>query len=64
MTTLFSSYSDNMARPGKKLWEDPCLTLERSLVARGQEGGDPEESWSLEHMLGPLGTSGDLGNCA
>lgn len=44
-------------------WEDPCLVLERSLVARAQGGGTTEEERALQQLLGPLNGSGTSGDC-
>lgn len=58
--------SDPSALPAKKVWEDPCLTLERTLELRAQGGpfpGRPPEGGPYPGFLGPLGASGGLGQC-
>jgi hypothetical protein len=56
---LSNSINTTPTTPAHKgLWEDPSLVVERALVARAQDGGgDSEETWALQRLLGPLATS-------
>ena len=48
----------------KLSWEDPCLVLERDLVARAQDGppsGEQSPPW--QQTLGMLSTSGGVARC-
>ena len=60
----FTSTTSNPPPPSNRQpWEEPRLVVERSLVARAQEGGGTEENWALQFLLGPLNGSLPSGNC-
>jgi hypothetical protein len=42
-------------------WEEPKIVLERSLLVSAQEG--PQVGPPQPGFIGPLGTSGNSGNC-
>ena len=60
------SVSELSTPPVKRLWEDPCLTLECALETRAQgvppPGGPPNAGPNLG-FVGPLNTSGGSGQC-
>lgn len=57
---------DPLAFPAKAQWEDPAITLERSLHLQAQGGpptGGPAEGGSTYGFVGPFNTSPPGGNC-
>lgn len=61
MTTT-NTVHDTQSQPARKSWETPSIVLERSLEASAQ-GGPPVPPGAPPSFLGPLGTSGDSGQC-
>lgn len=56
-TNLIISSLDQPTTQVKKLWEDPCITLERELEARAQDGPpDGLAPWQ-RGIVGPLGSN-------
>ncbi len=47
--------------PNRRPWETPAIALERSLEASAQ--GGPPVPPGAPSFLGPLGTSGNSGQC-
>ncbi|OQA45904.1 MAG: hypothetical protein BWY52_01074 [Chloroflexi bacterium ADurb.Bin325] len=60
MDTNVLNLPDRSAPDARKAWESPCIVLERSLQVSAQ-GGPP--GGAPNGFIGPLGTSGDQGNC-
>lgn len=57
---------DPLAFPAKAQWEDPAITLERSLHLQAQGGpptGGPAEGGPTYGFVGPLSGSPPQGNC-
>lgn len=52
----------------RKIWEEPCIVLERSLLVSAQEGDTgappiPGAPVGPQGFMGPLGTSSPQGIC-
>jgi len=56
MTTEIFAQPKHVTLPARQRWEAPAIVLERSLQVSAQDG--PPSG-----LVGPLNTSGDLGNC-
>jgi hypothetical protein len=56
MTPKTIEQPTNLTLPARQRWETPAIVLERYLHVSAQVG-------SPSGLLGPLGTSGDTGNC-
>jgi hypothetical protein len=60
--TISKPNTDTTPRPSRKRWEAPAIVLERSLLVSAQDG-PPQPFGAPNGLLGPLGASGDSGNC-
>jgi hypothetical protein len=63
MTTEFFAHPKHATLPARQRWEAPAIILERSLQVSAQDGPPNPMGGPPSGLLGPLGTSGDTGNC-
>ncbi len=62
MTVTTIDHKTQPSSPTRHPWETPAIVLERSLEASAQ-GGPPVPPGAPPSFLGPLGVSGDTGQC-
>jgi hypothetical protein len=63
MTAKTIEQPTNLTLPARQRWEAPAIILERSLQVSAQDGPPNPVGGPPNGFLGPLGTSGDTGNC-
>jgi hypothetical protein len=61
-TTTSKPVANEAALPARQRWDVPAIILERSLQVSAQDG-PPNPMGAPDGLLGPLGTSGDIGGC-